>query len=140
MKRFLRYLFFSLITFYFVQLVYFPFEFTDTRLGILYLVVVIVTTTFFSRTFLRIVRLPHEGFGFLILNILIHSVSLYLTSIYLKKYSFFALNFSKYNLFDIIRTPEIFLEKYTSLLMFSSFYCLLFGFLYFISWSHDKKR
>lgn len=140
MKRFLRYLFFSVISFYFIQLFYFPFSLGSDKLSILYLLAVIVLTTFFSRTFLRIIRLPHTGIGFLILNIVIHSLSLFLTSIYLRKFDYFALNFRKYDLFGIIRTPEIFLEKYTSLLMFSSLYCLLFGFLYFISWTHDNKR
>jgi len=140
MKRFLRYLFFSAISFYFIQLFYFPFSLGADKLSILYLLAVIVITTFFSRAFLRIIRLPHTGVGFLILNIVIHSLSLFLTSIYLRKFDYFALNFRKYDLFGIIRTPEIFLEKYTSLLMFSSLYCLLFGFLYFISWTHDNKR
>ena len=140
MKRFLRYLFFSAISFYFIQLFYFPFSLGSDKLSILYLLAVIVLTTFFSRTFLRIIRLPYTGTGFLILNIVIHSLSLFLTSIYLRKFDYFALNFRKYDLFGIIRTPEIFLEKYTSLLMFSSLYCLLFGFLYFISWTHDNKR
>jgi hypothetical protein len=140
MKRFLRYLVFSLICFYFIQMIYFPFSLSSDKLSILYLLSVIVLTTFFSRTFLRIIRFPHTGIGFLFLNIVIHSLSLFLTSFYLRKFDYFALNFRKYDLFGIIITPEIFLEKYTSLLMFSALYCLLFGFLYFISWTHENKR
>jgi hypothetical protein len=140
MKRFLRYLIFSVICFYFIQLFYFPFSLSSDKLSILYLMSVIVIITFFSRTFLKIIRLPYTGFGFLILNTVIHSLSLFLTSLYLKKFDYFALNFRKYDLFGIIMTPEIFLEKYTSLLMFSALYCLLFGFLYFISWTHENKR
>jgi hypothetical protein len=140
MKRFLRYLVFSLICFYFIQMIYFPFSLSSDKLSILYLLSVIVLTTFFSRTFLRIIRFPHTGIGFLFLNIVIHSLSLFLTSLYLRKFDYFALNFRKYDLFGIIITPEIFLEKYTSLLMFSTLYCLLFGFLYFISWTHENKR
>jgi hypothetical protein len=141
MKRFLRYLFFSAISFYFIQLLYFPFSFSDARLGILYLISIFVITTFFSRTFLKIIRLPHEGLGFLVINILIHSLAVYLGALYLKKFDFIPLNFNKLDLFGIIKTPEVFLEKYTSLAMFSTLYCLMFGFLYFISWTpHEKKK
>lgn len=141
MKRFLRYVFFSVISFYFVQLIYFPFSFNDDRLGIVYLLGFFLITSFFSRTFLKIIRLPHEGIGFLVINTLLHTLAVYLGSLYVKKFEFFALNFPKYSAFGIIKTPELFLEKYTSLAMFSALYCFLFGFLYFISWSsHDKKK
>lgn len=139
MKSFLRYFFFTLISFYLAQAVYFPFVFIDERMGPIYLLLVIAISTFFSRTFLKIIRLPHTGLGFYILNTGIHFGALLLSSIYLKKYTFIALDFSKYDLFGIISTPEIFLDRYTSLLMFSAIYCLIFGVLYFISWTHTKK-
>lgn len=139
MKIFLRYLFFTAISYYFAQLIYFPFVFNDERLGPIYLLAVIAITTFFSRTFLKIIRLPYTGLFFYILNVLIHFGATYLSVLYLRKFDFYAQNLEKYDIFGIISTPEVFLERYTSLLMFCAIYCLIFGVLYFISWTHNKK-
>lgn len=142
MKRFLRYLVFSSISFYLLSLLYFPFEIIDSKYGLFYLFGVILATSFFSRVLLRLIRLPSSGIIFLFLNVFLHTLTLYLGSIYLKKYDFFALNFNKAVLFDIISIPTVFLERYTSLVMFSALYCIIFGFLYFISWTssgHHKK-
>ena len=140
MKRFLRYLVFSAISFYFTYLVYFPFEVLDRKLGLFYLFGIVLFTSFFSRIFVRVIKLPATGLVFLILNIFIHTLTIYLGSLYLKKYDFFALNFSKIQVFDIITTPTVLLERYTSLVMFSALYCFIFGFLYFISWTSQHKK
>jgi len=140
MKVFLRYFFFTLIAFYFTQVIYFPFILIDEVMGTLYLLGVMASTTFFSRTFLKIIRMPHTGIGFYILNVFIHFLAIYMSVIYLKKFQYFALNLEKYDIFGIISTPEVFLEKYTSLLMFCAIYCLIFGILYFSSWTHTNKK
>jgi hypothetical protein len=140
MKRFIRYLVFSSISFYLVFILYFPFEFMDKKLGIFYLFGIILVTSLFSRVLMKIIKLPTSGPVFLILNTFVHTVTIYLGATYLKKFNFEALNFNKIELFDIISTPTVFLERYTSLVMFSALYCIIFGFLYFISWtSHHKK-
>jgi len=140
MKRFIRYLVFSSISFYLVFILYFPFEFMDKKLGIFYLFGIILITSLFSRVLMKIIKLPTSGPVFLILNTFVHTVTIYLGATYLKKFNFEALNFNKIELFDIISTPTVFLERYTSLVMFSALYCIIFGFLYFISWtSHHKK-
>jgi hypothetical protein len=140
MKRFLRYLIFSAISFYFVYLLYFPFNLDTDKLSIFYLFSIVLLTSFFSRVLVKIIKLPTSGPVFLILNVFIHTLTIYLGSMYLKKYGFFALNFSKINLFDIITLPTVFLERYTSLVMFSALYCTIFGFLYFISWTSQHKK
>lgn len=140
MKRFLRYLVFSSISFYFVFLVYFPFTLLDKKLGIFYLFAIILATSFFSRIFTHTIKLPSTGPVFLLSNIFIHTLTIYLGATYLKKYDFFALNFEKIQLFDIINTPTVLLERYTSLVMFSALYCIIFGFLYFISWTSQHKK
>jgi len=140
MKRFLRYLVFSSISFYFVYLFYFPFEILDPKFGILYLFGIMLFTSFFSRIFIKLIKLPSSGPVFLILNVFVHTATIYAGSFYLKKYSFFALNFNKIEVFDIITLPTVFLERYTSLVMFSALYCIIFGFLYFISWTSQHKK
>lgn len=140
MKRFLRYFIFSAISFYFVYLIYFPFLLKDEKYGTFYLLGVILITSLLSRVFLKVIRLPVSGPIFLILNTFIHSLTIYLGSLYLKKYDFFALNFNKIELFDIITVPTVFLERYTSLVMYSALYCIIFGFLYFISWTSQHKK
>jgi len=140
MKRFLRYLIFSSISFYLIFLLYFPFEINDKKLGVLYLFGIVLLTSFFSRVFVKIIRLPSTGPIFLILNVFLHTVSIYAGATYLKKYDFVALNFNKIQLFDIITLPTVFLERYTSLVMFSALYCIIFGFLYFISWTSQHKK
>jgi len=140
MKRFIRYFVFSAISFYLVFLIYFPFEISDSKFGIFYLFGIILLTSYLSRVLVKIVKLPSTGLVFLLLNTFIHSTTIYLGALYLKKYDFYALNFNKIEVFDIITLPSVFLEKYTSLVMFSALYCIIFGFLYFISWTgHHKK-
>ena len=140
MKRFLRYLVFSGISFYLIFLLYFPFEIMDERFGVLYLFGVVLITSFFSRILMRVIKLPSSGPVFLFVNIFVHTFTIYLGALYLKKFDFIALNFNKIVLFDIITLPTVFLERYTSLVMFSALYCSIFGFLYYISWtSHHKK-
>ncbi len=140
MKRFIRYLVFSSISFYLVYILYFPFEIVDSRLGLFYLFGIILGTSLFSRVLMKVIKLPTTGPIFLILNTFVHTLTLYFGAVYLKKFNFLALNFNKIELFDIITVPTVFLERYTSLVMFSALYCIIFGFLYFISWtSHHKK-
>jgi hypothetical protein len=138
MKSFFRNIIFSILSFYIVQIVYFPFQFQDKIFGIVFLLVVFVITSSFSRVFFKIIRLPHTGLIFYFLNVLSHAVSAYIGVIYLKKFDFYALNFSKIDVFGIINTPSVYLEKYTSLLLFCSLYCILTGVLYFLS--HENKR
>ncbi len=138
MKRILRYLFFSVICFYFTQLVYFPFKLSE-NLSVFYLLAIISVVTLFSRTFFRIIKFPHSGVGFLFLNIIVHSLGLYLGQVFLNKYKVLSLNFPKYDLFGIIETPVVYTNIYTSIVLFSTIYCLLFGFLYFISWTKEKN-
>jgi hypothetical protein len=140
MKRFLRYLIFSSISFYLIFLFYFPFEINDKKFGILYLFAVVLFTSFFSRVSIKIVRLPTTGPIFFLLNVFLHTLTIYAGAFYLKKYDFIALNFNKIQLFDIITLPAVFLERYTSLVMFSALYCIIFGFLYFISWTSQHKK
>lgn len=140
MKRFIRYFVFSAISFYLVYLFYFPFEISDEKYGILFLFSIVLLTSYLSRVFLKVIKLPSSGPVFLFLNTFIHSLTIYLGALYLKKFDFYALNFNKIQVFDIITTPTVFLERYTSLVMYSALYCIIFGFLYFISWtSHHKK-
>lgn len=138
MKRILRYLFFSIISFYFTHLLYFPFK-LDDNFGIFYLIAIFAVLTLFSRTFFKIIRFPHTGVGFLFLNIVIHSIGIYVGQMFLNKYKVSTLNFPKYDLFGIIETPTIYTNVYTSIVLFSTIYCLMFGFLYFISWTKDKN-
>jgi hypothetical protein len=140
MKRFLRYLVFSSISFYFIYLLYFPFILIDSKLGLLYLFGIVLATSFFSRIIIKAIKLPATGPVFLIINTFIHTLTIYIGATYLKKYDFFALNFEKIQLFDIINTPTVLLERYTSLVMFSALYCIIFGFLYFISWTSQHKK
>lgn len=139
MKVLLRYLFFSLISFYFTQLLFFPFKLIE-NLSILYLLAFIVTPTILTRSFLKFIRLPHSGFGFAILNVLIHSISLYLGSIFLKKYSFMDADLPNFTIFDTITTPRVDFNEYTSIVFFVTVYTLMFGVLYFISWPHEGKK
>lgn len=139
MKSFFRNIIFSILAFYVAQMVYFPFQMRDELFGIVFLLTTFVITSLFSRFFFRIIRLPHTGIGFYILNTLTHAISVYLGVLYLKKYDFFSLNFQKIDIFGIINTPQIYLEKYTSLLFFCAFYCLITGFLYFLSHEGKKK-
>jgi hypothetical protein len=139
MKKILRYLFFSLISFYFTQLIYFPFLLNREALAVFYLLAICAVVTLFSRTFFKVIRFPSAGFGFLVLNILVHSVAIYLGEMFLLKYRVFSLNFPKFDLFGIIQTPVVYLNQYTSIILFSAIYCLIFGFLYFISWNKEIK-
>lgn len=139
MKKFLRYIFFSSISFYFTQLIYFPFILRET-LSVLYLLAIFVLVTFFSRIFFKIIKFPHTGISFLTLNILIHSIAVYVGEIFFYKYLAYGLNFPKYDLFGIMDTPVVYLNQYTSIILFSTIYCLIFGFLYFISWSKEEKK
>ena len=139
MKKILRYLFFSLISFYFTQLLYFPFLLNREPLAVFYLLAICAGITLFSRTFFKVIRVPSTGFGFLALNILVHSVAIYVGEMFLKKFRVFSLNFPKYNLFGIIESPVVYLNQYTSIILFSAIYCLIFGFLYYISWSKELK-
>jgi len=138
MKRILRYLFFSVISFYFTQLLYFPFKISD-NLGVFYILAIFCVVTLFSRTFFKIIKFPHTGVGFLFLNVLVHSLGLYLGQMFLNKYIVLSLNFPKFDIFGIIETPVIYTNVYTSIVLFSTIYCLIFGFLYFISWTKEKN-
>jgi len=139
MKVILRYLFFSLISFYFAQLLFFPFTLHE-NLGILYLLAFLIFPTILTRSFLKLIRLPNSGIGFGVLNIVIHSVSLYLGATFLKKYSFMDLDLPNFVIFDTITTPRIALNEYTSAIFFVFVYTLLFGVLYYISWPHEAKK
>jgi len=138
MKRILRYLFFTIISFYFTQLIYLPFSLNEA-MSIFYLLAIFFVVTLLSRTFFKAIKLPHTGIGFLFLNVIVHSLSIYLGQMFLNKYKILTLNFPKYNLFDIIETPMVYTNMYTSIVLFSTIYCLIFGFLYFISWSKEKN-
>jgi hypothetical protein len=140
MKRFLRYMVFSGVSFYIVYLFYFPFSIYDRKDGIFYLFGVILITSLFSRVILKVIKFPTTGPFFLILNAILHFITIFAGSLYLKKYDFFALNFNKIQIFDIITLPTVFLERYTSLVTFSALYCVIFGFLYFISWTGNHKK
>jgi len=139
MKFILRYFLFSFIAFYFAQLFYFPFRMLDANLGILYLISFVILPTLFSRTFLKIIRMPDTGPGFYLLNTLIHSISIFLGSVFTSKFEILDLDLPSYKLYDTISTPKVSLNEYTSIVLFCAVYCFLFGFLYFISWSHNKK-
>jgi len=138
MKRILRYLFFTIISFYFTQLIYFPFSLNE-KMSIFYLLAIFCVVTLLSRTFFKAIRLPHGGLGFLFLNILVHSLGVYLGQMFLNKYKVLTLDFPKFNIFGIIETPMVYTNMYTSIVLFSTIYCLIFGFLYFISWSKEKN-
>lgn len=139
MKKILRYIFFSTISFYFTQLIYFPFILNEV-FSIFYLLAIFVVVTLFSRTFFKIIKFPHSGLGFLFLNILVHSLGLYLGQMFLNKYRIISENLPKYDIFGIIETPVVYTNMYTSIVLFSTIYCLIFGFLYFISWSKEKTN
>jgi hypothetical protein len=140
MKRFIRYLVFSSISFYLIYLLYFPFVVNDKKLGLFYIFGIVLGTSLFSRVIVKAIKLPSSGLIFLLLNTFIHTLTIYLGSIYLKKFNFEALNFNKMEVFDIITVPTVFLERYTSLVMFSALYCIIFGFLYYISWTSQHKK